>query len=184
MALTTSGMRGTVLPGLPVPPKNFPSELPCSSVVGGYHDISAGLPSKKSGTKTRYGLLESLIARMSAPCNIWSEKPKMSYTTRIAFLAEGGPVTSSISQTCSGTAVRKSLGELTCLESAHCFVRSLLVVAFRYHGWDCATRGRWFERHCAFLASRLSECLLVRVDVTTQKLRNSTQDMPMFIKRS
>ena len=57
--------------------KKLPSFSLCSWVVGGYHEMSAGLPSKKSGMNTRY-FWSVEVARISAPWMVWSKKPKMS----------------------------------------------------------------------------------------------------------
>ena len=47
-SLRTLGMRSRVLGGAAWDWKNSPSFLPFSSVSGGYQEMSAGLPSKKS----------------------------------------------------------------------------------------------------------------------------------------
>lgn len=91
---TILGMRETVLAGAAGPAKNAPSFLPFSSLSGGYQEISAGLPSKKSGMKTWYLRSLSEVARISAPWRVWGKKPKMSKTIRMACLASAGPVRS------------------------------------------------------------------------------------------
>ena len=79
--------------------RTYPSFSPFSLVSGGYHEISAGLPSKKSyrisafghtdshalgvgsgltGMKTWYWLSLSDVERMSAPCRVCGKKPKIS----------------------------------------------------------------------------------------------------------
>jgi hypothetical protein len=58
LAAEKAACKPAILPaaagGAPVVWKKFPRALPFSSVSGGYHEMSAGLPSKKSGMKTRY----------------------------------------------------------------------------------------------------------------------------------
>lgn len=100
-SLMTFGMRSRVLGGAAWLEKNSPSFLPFSSVSGGYQEMSAGLPSKKSGEDRQYdnvadtwrhhrslpgmntclGLSLSPLARISAPWKVCGKKPKMSYTT-------------------------------------------------------------------------------------------------------
>ena len=79
--------------------RTYPSFSPFSFVSGGYHEMSAGLPSKKSyrilafahtdghglevdsgltGMKTWYWLSLSDVERMSAPCRVCGKKPKIS----------------------------------------------------------------------------------------------------------
>lgn len=53
-SFTIFGMRGSVLGGAAFVSKNSPSFLPFSSLSGGYQEMSAGWPSKKSGMKTWY----------------------------------------------------------------------------------------------------------------------------------
>lgn len=94
--------------------KNFPRASPFSLVSGGYllgsnqlrayekrntykgtnQEMSAGLPSKKSGMKTLYVWSLSEEDRISAPWMDWGKYPKMSKTKRRALDALAGPVTS------------------------------------------------------------------------------------------
>lgn len=62
-----AGMRAAAGPGAPFVLKKLPSFSPCSGVSGGYQEMSAGLPSKRSGMNTWYVLSLSEVARMSAP---------------------------------------------------------------------------------------------------------------------
>ena len=55
---------------------------------------SAGWPRNRSGMKTWYGFAESAYARMSAPCLACMLKPKISYTMKIAVVADEDPVVS------------------------------------------------------------------------------------------
>jgi hypothetical protein len=74
---TIFGMRGSVFGGAAAVWKKLPSFSSFSLLSGGYHEMSAGLPSKKSGMKTWY-FWSSVYARMSAPCSVWLKNPKMS----------------------------------------------------------------------------------------------------------
>lgn len=68
MAATSSGTFSAFFGGAAGPLKKAPSFSPFSFVSGGYHDWSAGLPSKKSGMYTWYWWCSSsACARMSAP---------------------------------------------------------------------------------------------------------------------
>jgi hypothetical protein len=57
-----------------------------------------GLPLNQSGIYTLNFCLSSHVARISAPCSVWSKKPKMSMMTTIALSASFGPVTSASCQ--------------------------------------------------------------------------------------
>ena len=96
ICLRTFGMRSRVLGGAAAVLKNLgslsvssrqtrnqgqtysPSFSPFSLLSGGYHEMSAGLPSKKSGMNTWYWCCLSECARISAPCIVCGKKPKMS----------------------------------------------------------------------------------------------------------
>lgn len=89
------GILPAVFGGFAGPSKKAPSLFFFSSVSGGKISGSAGSPRKRSGMKTWYCWAESAWARISAPCLACELRPKMSYTMRMAEVAEAGPVASS-----------------------------------------------------------------------------------------
>jgi hypothetical protein len=82
----TPGILLRVAGGPALVSKNLPSFCFVSSVVGGYHEMSAGSPSKKSGMKTRYFWSLLAVERISAPWMVCGKKPKMSISFRILSL--------------------------------------------------------------------------------------------------
>jgi hypothetical protein len=71
-------MRSSIFYGTAGPAKNSLSFLPFSGVSGGYQEMSAGYPSKRSGMKTQYGCSWSPVVKMLVSCSIYRKKLKMS----------------------------------------------------------------------------------------------------------